>query len=216
MNVLKRTCSVLLLLWLGAAAQAASTGYERIERFLNGLQGMEAQFQQTLSDRTGQVTDRSTGVLAISRPNRFRWDYKEPYQQVIVSDGVKVWLYDSDLQQVTVRKLDNTLSATPAMLLSGEGKLEENFKVTENTADKTIQWVRMEPKRNDTDFKWVRLGFSGDALRYMELGDKLGQTTTLQFSKFERNPRLDPARFVFQVPEGADVIGDAGTGAPKQ
>jgi outer membrane lipoprotein carrier protein len=115
-----------------------------------------------------------------------------------------------------VRKLDNTLSATPAMLLSGQGKLEENFKVIENTADKLIQWVRMEPKRNDTDFKWVRLGFSGDALRYMELGDKLGQTTTLEFSKFERNPRLDPARFVFQVPEGADVIGDAGTSAPKQ
>ena len=215
MNVMKRACSALLLLWLGAA-NAAPTGYERIERFLNGLQGLQAQFQQTLSDRTGQVTDRSSGILAISRPNRFRWDYTEPYKQVIVSDGAKVWLYDTDLEQVTVRKLDNTLSATPAMLLSGQGKLEENFKVIENTQDKAIQWVRMEPKRNDTDFKWVRLGFSGEALKYMELGDKLGQTTTLEFSKFERNPRLDPARFVFQVPEGADVIGDTGTTPPKQ
>lgn len=215
MNVIKRAGSALLLLWLGAA-HTAPTGYDRIEKFLNGLQGLQAQFEQTLSDRTGQVTDRSTGVLAISRPNKFRWDYREPYQQVIVSDGARVWLYDSDLEQVTVRKLDNTLSATPAMLLSGQGKLDENFKVTDSTQDKAIQWVRMEPRRSDTDFKWVRLGFSGDALKYMELGDKLGQTTILEFSKFERNPRLDPARFVFQVPEGADVIGDAGTGAPKQ
>jgi outer membrane lipoprotein carrier protein len=215
MNPMKRACSVLLLLCLGAA-NAAPAGVERVERFLTGLQGLQAQFQQTLSDRTGQVTDRSSGVLAISRPNRFRWDYREPYQQVIVSDGVKIWLYDSDLEQVTVRKLDDTLSATPAMLLSGQGKLEENFKVTETTKDKAVEWVRMEPKRNDTDFKWVRLGFSGDALKYMELGDKLGQTTTLEFNKFERNPRLDPARFVFQVPEGADVIGDAGASAPKK
>jgi outer membrane lipoprotein carrier protein len=216
MNVVKRIGSVWLLLWFGTAQAASSGGYERIERFLDGLQGLQAQFQQTLADRTGQVTDRSSGVLAISRPNRFRWDYREPYQQVIVSDGVKVWLYDTDLEQVTVRKLDNTLSATPAMLLSGQGKLEENFKVTESIEDKTVQWVRMEPKRSDTDFKWVRLGFSGAALKYMELGDKLGQTTTLEFNKFERNPRLDPARFVFQVPAGAEVIGDAAPSAPKQ
>lgn len=214
MKVMKQVGVVLLLLCFGAANAAPEEGYQRIERFLKGLEGLQAQFQQKLSDRTGQVTDRSSGVLAISRPNRFRWDYQEPYQQVIVSDGAKLWLYDADLEQVTVRKLDDTLSATPAMLLSGQGKLEENFKVTETTQDKLVQWVRMEPKRSDTDFKWVRLGFSNDALKYMELGDKLGQITVIEFSKFERNPKLDPARFVFKVPEGADVIGDAGTAKP--
>jgi outer membrane lipoprotein carrier protein len=216
MKLMKQVGSVLLLLWLGAASAAPKGGYERIEKFLNGLEGLQAQFQQRLADRSGQVTDRSSGVLAISRPNRFRWDYSEPYKQAIVCDGAKIWLYDSDLEQVTVRKLDDTLSATPAMLLSGQGKLEENFKVTESTQDKSIQWVRMEPKRSDTDFKWVRLGFNGEALKYMELGDKLGQTTTLEFSNFERNPQLDPARFVFQVPEGADVIGDTAANSPKR
>jgi chaperone LolA len=216
MKALKRAGSVLLLVWLGVAQAAPDAGYQRIERFLNGLQGLQAQFQQRLADRTGQVTDQSQGVLAIARPNRFRWDYQEPYKQVIVCDGAKIWLYDADLEQVTVRKMDDTLSATPAMLLSGQGKLEENFKVTETSQDKTVEWVRMEPKRSDTDFKWVRLGFSGDALKYMELGDKLGQTTTLEFSKFERNPKLDPTRFVFQVPEGADVIGDAGSSPAKK
>ena len=216
MKAMKRMASILLLLWLGAAQAAPDAGYQRIERFLNGLQGLQAQFQQRLADRSGQVTDQSSGVLAIARPNRFRWDYQDPYKQVIVCDGAKIWLYDTDLEQVTVRKMDNTLSATPAMLLSGQGKLEENFKVTETSDDKTVQWVRMEPKRSDTDFKWVRLGFSGEALKYMELGDKLGQTTTLEFTKFERNPKLDPARFVFQVPEGADVIGDTGTAPAKK
>src|SRR5262245_7508470 len=99
MKLMKRVGSVLLLLWLGAASAAPTGGYERIEQFLNGLQGLQAQFQQRLADRAGQVTDLSSGVLAISRPNRFRWDYSEPYKQVIVCDGAKIWLYDSDLEQ---------------------------------------------------------------------------------------------------------------------
>jgi chaperone LolA len=189
---------------------ADQAGQQRVERFLQGLEGLQAQFKQTLLDRAGEVTDESTGTLAIKRPNRFRWDYHQPHEQTIVADGKRVWLYDADLEQVTVRALDNTLSATPAMLLSGEGKLEDNFTATQSSHENGVQWVKLEPKRNDTDFKAVRLGFSGEDLRYMQLADKLGQTTTLEFSKFERNPALDPARFVFKVPAGADVIGDAG------
>jgi outer membrane lipoprotein carrier protein len=169
-----------------------------------------------LTDRSGRAIDEASGVLAIKRPNRFRWDYREPYEQVIVADGSRVWLYDSDLEQVTVRKLDDTLSATPAMLLSGEGNLEDNFTVTETVTDGPIQWVQMEPKRNDTDFKSVRLGFEGTTLRHMHLADKLGQTTRLEFTNVERNPVLDPSRFTFKVPPGADVIGDPGSAAAKQ
>jgi outer membrane lipoprotein carrier protein len=102
------------------------------------------------------------------------------------------------------------------MLLSGEGKLDDNFTATQSSREKDVQWVRLEPKRNDTDFKWVRLGFAGDELRFMQLADKLGQTTTLEFSKFERNPPLDPSRFVFIVPPGADVIGDASDSDSKR
>lgn len=207
-NVLRRGCAALLLtipLW--AAAQDA--GYKRVEQFLDGLQGLQAQFQQTLTDSKGVVTNESAGTLAIRRPNRFRWDYREPNEQLIVSDGARIWLYDKDLEQVTVRRVDESLSATPAMLLSGEGTLEDNFKVTQSQQEGAVQWVNLEPKRNDTDFKWVRLGFAGAALKFMQLADKLGQTTTLEFSKFERNPPLDPANFVFNVPPGADVIGDA-------
>jgi outer membrane lipoprotein carrier protein len=192
-----------------AAAPDLQAGRERIETFLAGLQGLQAQFHQTLTDRSGRTIDESRGVLAIRRPNRFRWDYREPYEQLIVADGARVWLYDKDLEQVTVRKLDDTLSATPAMLLTGEGKLEENFLVTQVQAERGIQWVQMEPKRDDTDFKSVRLGFEGPELRFMQLADKLGQTTRLEFTQIELNPLLDPSRFTFTVPPGADVIGDA-------
>jgi outer membrane lipoprotein carrier protein len=199
-----------------AASATVDEGRQRAERFLDGLKTLRAEFTQTLSDRTGRVTDESSGTLAIQRPNRFRWDYRDPYEQVIVSDGTRIWVYDSDLEQVTVRKLDSALAGTPAMLLSGQGALTDNFAVTDVTERGGVLWVHMQPKRNDTDFKLVRLGFaSGKAqeLRAMELHDKLGQTTVLVFSKLERNPTLDTSQFVFKVPPGADVIGDAGEAA---
>lgn len=207
----------LFAAWMSPVSAAQSgdieVGRKRVETFLSGLQGLQAQFHQVLTDRTGRAIDEASGVLAIRRPNRFRWDYREPYEQLIVADGSRVWLYDSDLEQVTVRKLDDTLSATPAMLLSGEGKLEENFTVTSFENDGAVQWVQMEPKRSDTDFKTVRLGFDGTTLRFMQLSDKLGQTTRLEFTQVERNPLLDPSRFTFTVPPGADVIGDPASGS---
>lgn len=197
-----------------AASATVDEGRQRAERFLDGLKTLRAEFTQTLADRSGQVTDESSGTLAIQRPNRFRWDYRDPYEQLIVSDGTRIWVYDSDLEQVTVRKLDLALSGTPAMLLSGQGALTDNFDVTDVSERSGVFWVHMQPKRNDTDFKLVRLGFvSGTELRVMELIDKLGQTTLLTFWKLERNPPLDPSQFVFHVPPGADVIGDAGQGA---
>jgi len=209
----RRAFAALLLTLPLFAAAADNAGYQRVERFLNGLQGLQAQFQQTLTDSKGIVTGESSGTLAIRRPNRFRWDYRQPNEQLIVADGSRIWLYDKDLEQVTVRRVDESLSATPAMLLSGEGTLSDNFKATQTQQEGAVQWVRLEPVRSDTDFKYVRLGFAGDALKFMQLADKLGQTTSLEFSKFERNPPLDPSQFVFTVPPGADVIGDASNAA---
>jgi outer membrane lipoprotein carrier protein len=190
------------------AASDPAAGKQKVEGFLQGLQSLQAQFKQILTDRNGLNVEEASGTLAIRRPDRFRWDYREPNEQVIVADGSRIWLYDADLEQVTVRKLDATLSATPAMLLSGQGNLQDNFTVTQTAQEAGVFWVRMQPKRDDTDFKWVRLGFDGNTLKFMELADKLGQTTHLEFSQLERNPALDPSRFTFSVPPGADVIGD--------
>ncbi|MFC4313078.1 outer membrane lipoprotein chaperone LolA [Steroidobacter flavus] len=203
--------AALLLTMLTHVTLAASdpaAGRQKVESFLQGLQSLQAQFKQTLSDRNGLTVEQASGTLAIRRPDRFRWDYQDPNEQVIVADGSRIWLYDADLEQVTVRKLDDTLSATPAMLLSGQGNLQDNFNVTQTAQEGGVYWVRMEPKRDDTDFKWVRLGFEGNTLKFMQLADKLGQTTNLEFAQLERNPALDPSRFTFTVPPGADVIGD--------
>lgn len=206
-----RLAAALLLTLFAHVTLAASdtaAGQQKVESFLQGLQSLQAQFKQTLMDRNGLTIEQASGTLAIRRPDRFRWDYHEPNEQVIVADGSRIWLYDADLQQVTVRKLDDTLSATPAMLLSGQGNLQDNFTVTQTSQEGGVSWVRMQPKRDDTDFKWVRLGFDGNALKFMQLADKLGQTTNLEFSQLERNIALDPSRFTFTVPPGADVIGD--------
>jgi outer membrane lipoprotein carrier protein len=211
-QVAGRIAAVLFVsLWahVASAASDPAAGRQKVEGFLQGLQSLQAQFKQTLTDRNGQTVEEASGSLIIRRPDRFRWDYRQPNEQVIVADGARIWLYDADLEQVTVRKLDDTLSATPAMLLSGQGNLEQNFSVTQTSQEGGVTWVRMQPKRDDTDFKWVRLGFDGAALKFMELADKLGQTTHLEFSQLERNPALDPSRFTFTVPPGADVIGDA-------
>lgn len=199
-----------------AHAAAEDSGATRVEQFLQGLQSFEASFNQRLTDKSGRVLDESSGRLAIQRPNRFRWDYEAPAEQVIVADGKRIWLYDPELEQVTVRRLDDSLSATPAMLLSGEGKLQDNFKVTRVKRERNVEWVTLEPVRADTDFKSVTLGFVGSELRHMQLADKLNQTTSLEFADMHSNIALDPQRFTFTPPPGADVIGgDATTEAAR-
>lgn len=120
-----RVLAVLILSFTAHVALAAdvAAGQQKVEGFLQGLQSLQAQFKQTLTDRNGQTVEEASGTLAIRRPDRFRWDYRQPNEQLIVADGARIWLYDADLEQVTVRKLDDTLSATPAMLLSGQGNL---------------------------------------------------------------------------------------------
>lgn len=189
---------------------SVQSGYERVDRFMQGLTGLEASFKQVLRDSRGQMAEQSSGTLKVSRPDRFRWDYAVPHAQVIVSDGARLWLYDPDLEQVTVRALDQSLAGTPAMLLSGGGNLRDAFTVerVEQGAEGTF-WVQLVPKRGDTDFRRVRLGFRGYLLRFMELDDKLNQTTVLEFVGLKRNPPLDAGQFAFKPPAGADVIGDA-------
>jgi len=196
-------------------ASQKTSAQQRVAAFFDELETLEADFVQILSDRTGQVLDRSAGHLAIAKPWRFRWDYTEPATQVIVADGERLWLYDRDLEQVTVRPIDTTLAGTPAMLLSGDGTLAEEFRAESLEQRGTVTWIALVPVRPDTDFREVRLGLEGDALRYMELDDKLGQTTVLEFTDVEVNEPLDAQRFVFTPPADADVIGEPSESRPE-
>jgi outer membrane lipoprotein carrier protein len=198
------------VLALAPAASQAADSVARVDAYLGSLKTLTAQFSQVVQDKRGQVTDRATGTLSISRPNRFRWDYREPYSQTIVADGRKLWLYDPDLEQVTVRLLEQGLGATPAMLLSGSGKVGDAFTSgpVEQRGDWT--WCPLLPKQHGSDFERVSLAFDRkNELAAMELVDKLGQTTTIEFGGLRRGVRLDDRTFNFVPPRGADVIGEA-------
>ena len=198
------------LLGLCPALGVAADAVERVDTYLRSLDTLTAQFVQVVQDRKGDVTDRASGTLSIARPNRFRWDYREPYAQTIVADGEKLWLHDPDLEQVTVRSLEQGLGATPAMLLSGAGRVADAFAPGSVDRRGDWNWCRLVPKQRNSDFERVSLAFDArNELVAMELLDKLGQTTTIQFSDVARGAKLEPATFRFVPPAGSDVIGEA-------
>lgn len=205
-------CAFLLLLAASAFAQDVAgidQGYAKLERFTQGLKSLQADFTQTVQDNRGQIVETSSGALVIQRPDKFRWDYRKPHEQVIVSDGERLWLYDPELEQVTVRRLEQSLVGTPAGLLAGSEDLRKSFEVERVEELRGWTFIDLAPKRADTDFKKVRLGLRDGELGSMALTDKLGQTTALEFSAFKRNPALPAARFRFTPPSGVDVIGAA-------
>ena len=204
-RLLAAAAGLLPLVAVGATADAVA----RVDAYLAPLKTLTAQFTQVVRDKSGQVNERASGTLSIARPNRFRWDYREPFPQTIVADGRKLWLYDPDLQQVTVRSLEQGLGATPAMLLSGSGKVADAF--ASGTVEKVRDWTwcRLTPKQGGSDFEHVSLAFDAHGeLAAMELLDKLGQTTTIEFSQVRRGAPLDDALFTFVPPKDADVIGE--------
>lgn len=212
-----RNClSALLLGSLGVAPALATPTTDaaaalRVETYLGKLTGLRAEFRQTVTDARGRVLERAEGTMALARPGKFRWDYRVP-EQLIVSDGVTVWLYDVELEQVTVRAAGDALAGTPAMLLAGEGDLDGDFEITDAGQQHGLDWSRLTPRRPDSDFREVRLGFAGRELRRMTLFDRLGQTTELEFLEVVRNPRFDESLFTFKPPPGVDVVGRAPVG----
>jgi len=202
------------ILWMAAVFAAPvddAAAALRVEAFLGQLSSLKAEFRQTVTDARGRVLERAEGTMAFARPGRFRWDYRVPEQQ-IVSDGVTVWLYDVELEQVTVRGAGEALAGTPAMLLAGKGDLKDEFEITDAGSQGGLDWSRLTPLRTDGDFREVRLGFAGRDLRRMTFFDRLGQTTELELMQVERNPRFDSSLFKFEPPPGVDVVGRAPAG----
>jgi chaperone LolA len=201
-----RLLFLLFALALGGAAHAG--GVDRLMAFIAGAKTAEADFSQTVADRNGRVTQQASGKMAFARPGKFRWDYNKPYEQVIVGDGVKLWLYDTDLEQVTVRTLGDVIAGTPAALLAGDNAIEKYFVLKDAGAADGLDWLDATPKTRDTSFERIRMGFKGDLLMQMELFDTFGQRTTLKFTRMVRNPSIPASRFTFTPPKGADIIGE--------
>ena len=201
-----RHTTIALLLLIPALALGATV--ESLKALLNETTTAKGRFAQTVFDKNHKPLQQSTGTLAFSRPGKFRWEYNKPYEQTIVGDGTRLWIYDKDLNQVTARKLDRALGATPAALLAGGGALENNFTLTDGGTRDGLEYVEAKPKTPDTGFELVRIGLAGNAPKSMELRDTFGNVTTLRFGAFERNVAQDANVFRFTPPKGADIVGE--------
>lgn len=196
--------AALALLPLFAEAGAV----DQLHQFLQTTRTLKAEFSQIVVAKNGRKPQQSSGMVAISRPGKLRWDILKPYPQTLVGDGEKFWIYDPELKQVTVRKVGQAIGGSPAALLAGNNDLEKNFTLKEAGEMEGMAWVEAIPKANESGFEKVRLGFAGSELKGMELHDNFGQTTHIRFSRLERNPVLPVATFRFMPPLGVDVVGE--------
>jgi outer membrane lipoprotein carrier protein len=193
----------------GASAQPAASGVATLEAFLDGVQTLTADFKQELWTADQELLQTDTGSLSLKRPNRFRWVYEQPAELTVVADGTRLWIYDVELAQVTVTPFDDTVGTSPAMLLSGDRNVREEFEVVQAVSLEGLDWIKLEPK-GSSDFSSISIGFNGKEPRRLELVDGLGQVTRIELEDLVVNSELADDVFELDVPDGVDVIGDDG------
>jgi outer membrane lipoprotein carrier protein len=209
---------IIFLLTVGAAAAATSGSDTALDRYLDRMSSLRTAFTQTVTDARGTQTETGAGTLQVLRPGRFRWDYQPRADaatgssgergQLLVADGKNLWFYDRELAQVSVKPMAAALSATPVMLLSGSAtQLHESFDIGAAGTHDGLDWVSVKPRSAEADFSHAELGFARDRLARMVVTDRLGQTVRLDFSRSERNARIEPSDLQFKPPAGVDVIG---------
>ena len=184
---------------------ARADAVEALQNFVRDVKSGSAQVTQTVSSPDGAKKKSSSGSFEFQRPDRFRFEYSKPFEQLIVGDGQKVWIYDPDLQQASSRRMNQALGATPAALLAGN-KLERDFTLKSLAAEGRIDWVQALPRQADSSFQSLNIGFKGSELAALEIVDGFGQRSRLDFSAVNANPQLPAGRFRFVLPAGADLI----------
>lgn len=195
-------------LWSPLVLAASPDPTASLRQFFSAVHSYQARFNQVVLDENLNAIQESSGTLWIERPNKFRWDYDLPFKQQIVADGNRIWVYDPELKQVTVRPLTGGLGDTPAMLLAGKGHLDANFTVKSLGTQGKLAWARLIPKRKDGGFEDIRIGFERGRLRMLEMVDGFGQTTRVTLQEPSENKKIEPAQFHFTPPKGVDVVGE--------
>ena len=199
------TAFLALVPWLGHASALA-----QFKSFVAATKSAKGEFTQRLVkiDKTGatKVSSASSGTFLFARPGKFIWTYQKPYEQVLQADGDKLYIYDKDLNQVTIKKLGNALGSSPAAILFGSNDLEQNFTLKEAGTKEGLEWLEATPKAKDTTFDHIGIGLRNGVPEAMELRDSFGQVSLLSFNKFEKNPALAAQQFKFVLPKGADVF----------
>ena len=199
-----------MLLMFSTTSYAENKNEDHLARFMEKMQTLEANFKQTLVDDQGIELESSTGMVYLNRPDKFRWDYKHPYLQTIVTNGETLWFYDEDLEQVTIRDVTSTLESTPAAILGSYAGVDEQFIIIEIGNIEEFDWVELTPRDIESQYDSIRLGFDKDKLGMMVMFDSLGQVTRIDFTEEIINKKLDDGTFNFEPPQGIDIIDDRG------
>ena len=205
---IKRITLTLFLLFAPITLIQAADGKTLLKQFLQGLNTLEADFQQIVDQPEDSGVLYSSGTFYLKRPGRLRWEYNPPNNQLIVADGKRIWLYDKELEQVSHRSQKAALEGTPAQLLSTAGPLDKHFEIKDLGVEDGLNWVELLPKDKDSQFHSVRLALADNQLVQMEMADNFGQTTHFTFNHMQRNPQLDDKLFEFTPPPLVDLIGD--------
>lgn len=198
---------LVVLLCLSTVPASALGVRDRLNLFLTEVKTLSAVFRQEVFDEQGTSIQEARGKVKLSRPGRFRWAYETPTEQLILADGKNLWIYDVELEQATVKPIDEMLAATPVTLLTELRPLDREFFIQEARPRENLDWVRLIPKAQDTEFLRIELGLKGNQVRQMELYDQFGQTTIIRFEGVMTNLPLPDSQFRFNVPAGVDVIG---------
>lgn len=196
-----------LLICLPLLAQASAL--EQFKAFVAGSKSARGEFTQRMVKEEGgkmRVSSTASGVFLFARPGKFIWTYQKPYEQILQADGEKLFIYDKDLNQVTIKILGNAIGTSPAAILFGSNDLEKNFTLSEGGLREGIEWLQAIPKAKDTSFEKIGIGLKDGVPVAMELRDSFGQISLLSFTKFEKNPSLPANQFHFTLPKGADVL----------
>ena len=193
---------------LSASSLAHAGAVDRLRAFVKEARSVKADFSQTVYDKGTKVLSESSGSLRMFRPGKFRWEYVRPFSQLIVGDGQKLWLWDPDLNQATVKAQDDALGSSPAALLAGSDTIEQSFNLKDVGKKGGLEWLEATPKSADVSFERIRMGFNAKTLDTMELNDNFGQRTVIRFRNITSNSEFPAEIFRFLPPTGADVIGD--------
>ena len=202
---------LILLALASSAAVAADTARERMQAFARDLDAVTATFEQSVTGAKGARGEPSRGTLALKAPRQFRWQTTTPFEQTIVADGTRVWVYDPDLLQASVRSQSSEEAQSPLTVLTDLSRLDADFTANESGSRDDLAWLRLVSKAPEPEFAYAELGFdAADRLLRMRFEDALGNTTEIRFSDWQRNPKLAADTFTFVPPKGVDVVGDPG------
>ena len=204
---------LLILVSFAASVSAADSARSRMQAFAKDLKSVTADFSQSVTDANDHRGEESRGTMALQAPRQFRWETKKPYQQTIVADGQRVWVYEPDLEQVSVRSQSSEEAHSPLTVLTDLSQLDTQFTASESGERDGLVWLKLVSKAKEPEFEYAELGFSANTLDRMLFKDQLGNTTEIRFSEWKRNPSLAADTFKFTPPKGVDVIGNPESGA---